>query len=341
MKELTIEQKAKAYDEAVKEAAIAYKDEDRHLKATLERIFPELREPEDEKIRKELTEYLKSASGGFLETAITCKTFGKWLAWIEKQGEHLENYDETEKEKAAFVGDGFIECHADFLDFKKGETYWLEYIDDDKYNVRSDNLLGKTYHITPCQLYTVFKKLTWLEKQGEQKPADKVEPTDYNSIDPHFGKPIDKVEPKFHEGDWIVFNGLILFIKEVVQGYYRTISVDGIPNSYDWDIDNVARLWTIQDAENGDVLVSQYGKPFIYNGNHDSSTVGSYCGITVESRFDVATEKCRWTENVNIQPATQEQRDTLMKAMADAGYGYTVDFEKKEFKIIELKPHLE
>lgn len=136
----------------------------------VEEIFPELRESEDERTRKELTEFLKITSGGFLDTITQCKTFGKWVAWLEKQDKkHLENYGEAEKEKVDFVSDGFIECHADFLDFKEGNTYWLEYIGDDKYNVRSDNLLGKTYHITPCQLYTVFKKLTWLEKQGEQK----------------------------------------------------------------------------------------------------------------------------------------------------------------------------
>ena len=93
------------------------------------------------------------------------KICDEYDAWLEKQGKNLENYDEAEKEKAGFVGDGFIECQADFLDFKEGNTYWLEYIGDDKYNVRSDNLLGKTYHITPCQLYTIFKKQTWLEKQ--------------------------------------------------------------------------------------------------------------------------------------------------------------------------------
>lgn len=43
------------------------------------------KESEDEKIRKELTEYLKSASGGFLNSAIQCKTFRKWYTWLEKQ----------------------------------------------------------------------------------------------------------------------------------------------------------------------------------------------------------------------------------------------------------------
>ena len=34
----------KNYKEALNRAIIAHKDEDRHLKATLERIFPELKE---------------------------------------------------------------------------------------------------------------------------------------------------------------------------------------------------------------------------------------------------------------------------------------------------------
>ena len=47
---MTDKEKAKAYDEALKKASAAHKDDDRHLKATLERIFPELKESEDEKM---------------------------------------------------------------------------------------------------------------------------------------------------------------------------------------------------------------------------------------------------------------------------------------------------
>lgn len=177
MKELTIEQKAKAYDEAIKRGL----DYIKHTPATemvtrqdiFEAIFPELKESKDEKIRKVIRGWIYTRPASFFDNGISKEEI---LAWLERQGEHLENFDEAEKEKSDFVGDGFIKCFANFLDFKEGNTYWLEYIGDDKYNVRSDNLLGKTYHITPCQLYTVFKKLTWLEKQGEQKPVDKVEP---------------------------------------------------------------------------------------------------------------------------------------------------------------------
>ena len=54
MKELSIEEKAQRFDEALKAAVVAHKDEDRHLKATLERIFPELKEGENTDIITEI-----------------------------------------------------------------------------------------------------------------------------------------------------------------------------------------------------------------------------------------------------------------------------------------------
>lgn len=56
---MTEKEKAKAYDEALKKASVAHKDEDRHLKATLERIFPELKESDDERIKKNCIRFLE------------------------------------------------------------------------------------------------------------------------------------------------------------------------------------------------------------------------------------------------------------------------------------------
>lgn len=74
----------KKYKEALERAIVAHKDEDRHLKATLERIFPELAESEDEKIIKRLiTDFgtIGKKEWGGLEVKDI-------LAWLEKQGEH-------------------------------------------------------------------------------------------------------------------------------------------------------------------------------------------------------------------------------------------------------------
>ena len=86
MRELTIEEKAQRFDEALKAAVVAHKDEDKHLKATLERIFHELKESEDERIRQAIIKGLSSCGkkywGGFEVKAA--------IAWLEKQGEQKQ-----------------------------------------------------------------------------------------------------------------------------------------------------------------------------------------------------------------------------------------------------------
>ena len=156
-------------------------------------------------------------------------------------------------------------------------------------------------------------------------------------------KPVDKVEPKFKNGQWIVFNGLTLYVNEVVQGYYRTISINGIPNSYDWDIDNLARLWNIQDAKDGDVLcykdeISLY-KHDIKNCTKQGTTFGGFVyhccydgkGFIMDSLYSLTEQ-----DKMDIHPATKEQRDLLFSKMKEAGYKW--DSEKKELKKIEQNP---
>jgi hypothetical protein len=185
--------------------------------------------------------------------------------------------------------------------------------------------------------------LSWLEKQGVQKPYFSGTMNEKGDFDDGFTrmmekgqKPIDKEEPKFHKGEWIVFYGLTLYVKEVVKGFYRTISKGGIPNSYDWDIDNVARLWTIQDAKDGDVLAFDNDTIVIFKDLYNSTTFHSYCHIE-DGLFDVSKDDMPdWWEGKGFQPATKEQRTELFQKMKEAGYEW--DSEKKELKKIE-QPH--
>ena len=74
---MTQEEKAEAYSKAVEKAKQEYSittSEDR--KQWLEELFPELRESEDERIRKEILNYIDKAT--------ECK---RWVAWLEQQGE--------------------------------------------------------------------------------------------------------------------------------------------------------------------------------------------------------------------------------------------------------------
>ncbi len=171
MKELSIEEKAKRYDEAIYRVkrfltVIGVSPDDEPVdvaKRMSEYIFPELAESEDEQMRKKCIELIKE-----LKTFCIRDGQNECIAWLEKQSNtDLEFFENGENEKREFVGNGFLRCKGDFLSFKEGETYWLEYVGKDNYNVRSDNLLGQTFRITPQQLYTVFRPTTWLEKEAE------------------------------------------------------------------------------------------------------------------------------------------------------------------------------
>lgn len=97
---MTQEEKAKAYDEALERMKSWVRGEHpecfTEAQKAAEFIFPELKESEDDGIRKELVSFLRKASGGFLDTATPCKTYSKWLAWLEKQ-------DEKQKLDGTFV----------------------------------------------------------------------------------------------------------------------------------------------------------------------------------------------------------------------------------------------
>ena len=69
------------------------------------------------------------------------------------------NFEKAEKEKKDFVTSNFIRCIKKVKGFNEGEAYWLEYIGDDTYVGRSDNVLNSTFNITPKELFTHFKRL--------------------------------------------------------------------------------------------------------------------------------------------------------------------------------------
>lgn len=69
------------------------------------------------------------------------------------------NFEKAEKEKKDFVTSDFIRCIKKVKGFNEGEAYWLEYIGDDTYVGRSDNVLNSTFNITPKELFTHFKRL--------------------------------------------------------------------------------------------------------------------------------------------------------------------------------------
>ena len=152
--------------------------------------------------------------------------------------------------------------------------------------------------------------LAWLEKQGERKPAS-------------------KVEPKFKNGQWIVWQDKYYKVNYNGCGY-ELVDQNGLSTSLEYGtIEENAHLWTIQDAKDGDVLVDVYGNIGICEQCDDFDWV-SYCSLGCKGGFQHFKIE---HENEKTYPATKEQRETLIKAMTDAGY--TFEFEKKELKKID------
>ena len=171
-----------------------------------------------------------------------------------------------------------------------------------------------------------YKELTnaiaWIEKQGEQKPAD-------------------KVEPKFKVGDWVVQENIGVYkIIEICESWYEVISYnDGIQYSIGFDNENDCHLWTTQDAKEGDVLVASDSSIFIFK---EVVELGCkyYIALTKDNEainVNDNLEHC-WETSRAVHPATKEQRDLLFSKMKEAGYEW--DEENKELKKIEQKPEI-
>ena len=176
---MTIEEKAARYDKAIEIAKKINNEHQAQPFNVMTRVFPELKESEDEKIRKELLESFKYQQR-------ESRTDKEWLngiklsevvAWLEKQGGHLENYDEAEKEKYDFVSGQYIQCRASFNEFKEYNSYWLEYIGNDTYIGRSDNILNQKFHITPRQLYRLFSQQHFSKEDNTNDETNA--PTEY------------------------------------------------------------------------------------------------------------------------------------------------------------------
>ena len=354
---MTQEEKAKAYDEALERAKNLQKDAidmEEYIRAKqCEIIFPELKS-EDERVRKWLLGFVQGLPDEGLDFHFYNLNKEQVIAWLEKQKvtdeeiifrpvvgtdiriaakQALEKIEIGKKVVLAFNG-AYIPVNGKTVGEIDSEyDAWLEKQKDT--NVLIQEASEKAY----TEGMRVERK-HWLEKQEEQSDSDV---KDYTNIDPHFGKPADKVEAKFHEGDWIIHHGTenIYQVVAIIDNQYQLKYGDNYTIQNCADVDRCARLYDIvKDAKDGDVLYhsdTASNGIFIFKELLEygfGKKVICYCDYDSEDGFCLGeSHTCCWTDAKILHPATKEQRDTLFKAMADAGY--TFDFEKKELKKVE------
>ena len=377
---MTQKEKARAYDELLVKAKKIYNEEnDVLIMHTIEDLFPAFKKPDDEKIRKGLIKGLSAMRDihhrqTFSDDAIS---INEALAWLEKQGSepnwchHKVDLSNCSEEYQKAYYDGWnncnmqhSQCKSDGNDVVKclinGMKFYYE--DDEEATWGTDKFSMKVKDI-----------LSWLEKQRTSEEAlqyvkdnhSSSEASDFQAAmniavakayDKGYNdgfkkqgeqKLVDKVEPKFREGEWLCENK--------VNNYAHFIQILGIVNVQGDDRYRISRdihkgedvvefrfvekyyhKFNISDAKDGDVLDAN-GAPFIYK-KHDKDYVYFYCGVNLAGEFIEANGIDTWNNNNKVYPATKEQRDLLFKKMKEAGYEF--DFEKKELKKIGNKNSL-
>lgn len=289
----------KAYKESFAKAKEIHRNEV-EKRFDMEWLFPELKESEDERIRKALIGYVESIKSPYWE-GILIKDI---LAWLEKQGgkESDPRYENLEELLAA-------------------DNIYQMSMNDEMVNEAKEKAVNALSGM--C-----IGRLLGLEKQGEQKPFD----YEHATITQKDFAP--KIEPKFKVGKWYqcakdFFGKGVTFDKNTA---YYCAKEGCLQNEYGCHIaivkdlyDNF-KLWTIQDAKDGDILVGNCCGTIICEV-YNEYEIQSYC------RFDgyrfIPHEEKGWEANA-FRPATKEQRDQLEKAMLDAGYKWNPDEKKLE-----------
>ena len=328
----TTEEKARAID-IVKQMIV----DGQVSQEVAEKYFPELKEEsEDEKIRKEIIAWLQNTEGQVLPI----DRYNAALAWLEKQNKSkeytfksiprlLDMIEPTERAKAytkklidtlakegystdaKIVEDCLKQMNGEVvamavMDEKQGEE---EINDDDKAILENWESIVKENR-EKWQLSDWFVEATYLlirkvkhantGMQGEQKPAD-------------------KVEPKFKVGDWITNSIETVQITGYDIDYGYQVDYKGNLQHRDTDIiEKEYHLWTIQDAKDGDVLqlggVTAIFREYIGNGN-----CKCYCSVC-NGEFEIPSQE--GDDNsygcYNAHPATKEQRDLLFAKMYEA-----------------------
>lgn len=200
------------------------------------------------------------------------------------------------------------------------------------------------------------------EKQGKQKPSlheryDKIKDSEWfkkthegmsisddENVDGDMKETEHTIKPKFNEGDWITNGDYTWKVIKVEQFDYILQSQDGniVDDTISY-VDKQFHSFTVKDAKDGDVLCTyECGTPkivFILKGTPKKHyALGYHCYYNIMyPHFGPDSEKgCLAPNDEDVKPATKEQRDTLERAITNAGY--TFNFEKKELKKIKQKP---
>ena len=151
--------------------------------------------------------------------------------------------------------------------------------------------------------------------------------------------------PKFKVGDWIVYDKYgTKDIDRIVKFDHDIVRFESSTWLFVNQLNKDCKLWTIEDAKDGDVLCCENGWTCIFKAlNNHNKTFSSYCFMDSDKWFCDTGGECHTLDeafikayNGGIHPATTEQRCLLFQTMKEKGYEW--DNENKILTKIELVP---
>ena len=305
-------------------------------------VIPELRVSEDERIKRELIAMVEEDWPGRDDV----------LAWIEK---HSKQKSEVKYVYTKFrIGDVIvgIKPNGDCPPVR------VKYVGEWAYSCESDD--GKSSLSFPIINQDEYKLV-------EQKSTDEIGNYDHRKVldslmsaeiktpeeslgidSDTYNKIVDECmfggnEPKFKVGDWIITNkNHIWYVDETPETtsyLYRLIYQYGKVEVAEFEIvDKEARLWTIQDAKDGDVLYCESGGIeyiVMSKGINKNGNIDSYFRYNSLNGFGVDMPSVLSARQDDITPATKEQRDLLFTKMKEAGYEWDAE-NKKLYKLKDV-----
>lgn len=126
---MTTKQKAKAYDELLIKAKQIYnKENDVLIIHTIEDLFPEVKESEDEKIRKWIINEIKIKHHNLDKENVDF--VDKALAWLEKQGEQKPTWTDYDRTMAFTLLRDIDQMTYISKEGKNERLEWLNSLDD-------------------------------------------------------------------------------------------------------------------------------------------------------------------------------------------------------------------
>ena len=155
---------------------------------------------------------------------------------------------------------------------------------------------------------------------------------------------VENARPKFNVGDWIISEEAhkdyrICKITKIQDGCYSIESIYGFKGwNYFSVFEEIYRVWTIQDAQPGDILVYN-DEYFIFKQINTGNDFFAYCKYDCHLGYDNLEIFCdkRISFSVkDIAPVEKEYCELLNRKLMEAGYRW--DAKKRELKESVRRP---